>query len=625
MSATAGVGSARQRVLWIVLAAIAALGVALLWTSSAQAADGTDRLAGDDRFETAIAISQHAFPEGADRLYIARAYGFADALAAGALDDGPILLVPSDASVPGAVLDEVERLDPDSVVALGGTGAVSDAVLDQTAGPRETDRLAGADRFETAAEIAAAAYPNGAEKVYLANAFSFPDALAAGSLSDGPILLVPGSGSAPSAVTGAINDMNPDEVVALGGSTVVGNDVLTSAAGGVSTSRLAGSDRYETSALIARAAFPDTAERVYLARADDFADALAAGALSDGPVVLVPSTGAIPQTVRDAVEAIQPMEIFALGGTVAVGDDVLDESAELRAEDVVFLEDREATDGGGRRWDEGSAQVDGLEYERSVWRIARGSPGFAEYDLARDYERFRATLGVRDDSTSDAEFRVIVSTDGNERFRDRVRLGETVDLDVDLTDALRLRIEVEGIDDTDRSDSVVFGNARILRDADRDVDLAPLVRATDRPERLWLDDDEAVQGGGRRWDEGSAQVDGLEYERSVWRIARGSPGFAEYDLARDYERFRATLGVRDDSTSDAEFRVIVSTDGNERFRDRVRLGETVDLDVDLTDALRLRIEVEGIDDTDRSDSVVFGNARILRDADHDFDLSDVVR
>ena len=99
-------------------------------------------------------------PTGAPTVHLARADAFPDALAAGVLTDGPIVLVPRSGAVPAAVLAGVDQLAPRRVVALGGPGAVSDAVLGAVAHGTPTGRLAGADRFATAARISAAAFPN---------------------------------------------------------------------------------------------------------------------------------------------------------------------------------------------------------------------------------------------------------------------------------------------------------------------------------------------------------------------------------------------------------------------------------------------------------------------------------
>ncbi len=89
------------------------------------------RLAGDSRIGTAIAISRAQFPQGAVTVYLARADDPVDAVAGGVLTDGPILLVPSCGTVPSEVVTEIERLDPNRVLALGGAAAICDDLLEQ--------------------------------------------------------------------------------------------------------------------------------------------------------------------------------------------------------------------------------------------------------------------------------------------------------------------------------------------------------------------------------------------------------------------------------------------------------------------------------------------------------------
>jgi len=95
--------------------------------------DPVFRLEGPTRIDTAIDISQYQFPDGASEVYLSRQDVFADSISSGSLTRGPILLVPSCGQVPQAVLDEVRRLDPDRVGALGGAAAVCDQVLTDVA------------------------------------------------------------------------------------------------------------------------------------------------------------------------------------------------------------------------------------------------------------------------------------------------------------------------------------------------------------------------------------------------------------------------------------------------------------------------------------------------------------
>lgn len=97
-------------------------------------------------------------------VYIATGANFPDALGAAAtaaMGLGPVLLVQQDA-VPAATLLELNRLQPPRIVIVGGTAVISDGVRLTLAGlpfSPEVTRIAGANRFETAAELSAATFP----------------------------------------------------------------------------------------------------------------------------------------------------------------------------------------------------------------------------------------------------------------------------------------------------------------------------------------------------------------------------------------------------------------------------------------------------------------------------------
>lgn len=281
---------------------------------------GVGRLAGPSRIATAAAISQRQFPSSAASVYLARADGIADAVAAGALTDGPILLVPQCGPVPAVVRDEINRLSPQRVVALGGQSAVCDATLAEASGGRSTSRLAGADRIQTSAAIARAAFPNRAPVVYLARADVLVDAVASGTLNDGPVVLTPSCGAVPAAVRDVMTDLAPDSVVALGGPAAICDQMLRDAAGGRPTQRVSGADRFATAIAISQRRWGATAPAVYLTRADVLSDAVAAGVLADGPVLLVQTCGPIRAEVDGEIARLDPPEVFALGGGAAVCD-----------------------------------------------------------------------------------------------------------------------------------------------------------------------------------------------------------------------------------------------------------------------------------------------------------------
>jgi cell wall-associated NlpC family hydrolase len=90
------------------------------------------RVAGADRYGTAVAVSAAAFPGGASTAYLATGAAFPDAVtaASAAAGRGPVLLVGSN-SAPASVMAELQRLRPPRLVVVGGASAVGNALVQQ--------------------------------------------------------------------------------------------------------------------------------------------------------------------------------------------------------------------------------------------------------------------------------------------------------------------------------------------------------------------------------------------------------------------------------------------------------------------------------------------------------------
>ena len=293
---------------------------------------GVDRLAGDDRYETAVAVALDRFdPADVEVVYLATGADFPDALAGvplAAAMDAPILLTRS-TSLPAVVQDAIETLTPSTVVALGGPAAVADEVLAAAgdAAGAEVERLFGTDRYATAAAIAGAMDTSGVDRVFLATGLDFPDALAGGPTTEGAPILLTRPDRLPAATAGALGALDSARVIALGGASAVGEDVLVEAGAvsGAATSRIAGDDRFATAAaLAATVADPSVA---YVAVGTNFPDALAAGsaATAEGAPILLTRTGALPDATVGFLEALASLRrIVVLGGEGAVSADVAD-------------------------------------------------------------------------------------------------------------------------------------------------------------------------------------------------------------------------------------------------------------------------------------------------------------
>jgi len=95
-------------------------------------------------------------------VYVATGENFPDALgasSAAAVQGGPVLLV-TKTSIPAETKAELARLSPDVIYVAGGTAVVSDTVLNALKAYAPTViRLAGANRYATAAEVSESAFP----------------------------------------------------------------------------------------------------------------------------------------------------------------------------------------------------------------------------------------------------------------------------------------------------------------------------------------------------------------------------------------------------------------------------------------------------------------------------------
>ncbi len=193
----------------------------------------------------------------------------------------------------------------------------------------DVERRAGADRYATAAALSAATFPAGVPVVHLASGAGFADALGAGpaaAAAGGPVLLT-APGALPAVTAAELRRLRPSRVVVLGGERAVSAGVEDEVRGIAPVTRIAGADRYATSAAIAREAFSPGVPVAYVATGATFPDALAGGAAAaaeGGPLVLTEARS-LPESVRAVLAELRPERVRVLGGPGAVSDDVVDQ------------------------------------------------------------------------------------------------------------------------------------------------------------------------------------------------------------------------------------------------------------------------------------------------------------
>ncbi len=410
---------------------------------------GTQRVAGADRFATAVALSRRV-PDGGP-VHLASGRSFADGLAAGpvvAADSGVLLLTETEA-LPIATRDELVRRDPSVVVVLGGPVAVSpDVVAAVERLGIDVRRIAGGDRYATAARLARGFEP-GVARVVIATGVTFADALAIGPVAArdrSPVLLVEPA-RLPEVVGDELERLAPREVVVVGGEAAVSAEVVDAIEdrAGVPARRIAGPDRYATATAVARTFFPEPYDPVAVTTGREFADALAAGPVLDGPLFLVDRdldvatadevvrrTGSDCEVVTARADPVEGLTLgptatgrttltaAALGGAVVL-DGPTDTGALLRAPDdgdtdVALAYPTPAGDVPPVTWDQGlSAGTDEL-VARQAWRGGRPAPPddvTLAWQYTGDSDRYRREVDAAPGLTVTAPFRYYLDGAGN--------------------------------------------------------------------------------------------------------------------------------------------------------------------------------------------------------------------
>lgn len=288
------------------------------------AGSGFNRIGGDDRYETAIRISNYGW-EQSDTAVIAAGEDFADALCAAPLAkkyQAPILLSQKDELREGVVL-ELKRLGVGKVFIIGGTGAISDDVEDELKSLGiKCVRIYGADRYETSVEVAK--YLGDSSEIAVAAGDNFPDALSIAPIAAKkgiPIILSQGS-SLPQAVKQYLKYRNVSKTHVVGGEGAISKYVFNELSP-YNPERLWGNDRYETNIAVLSKFLSDLDfEQIYIAAGRDFPDALSGSVLASrtsSPVILADETynKITSDFVGSKLSSISRINVFGGDGAIS--------------------------------------------------------------------------------------------------------------------------------------------------------------------------------------------------------------------------------------------------------------------------------------------------------------------
>lgn len=220
---------------------------------------------------------------------------------------------------------------PLPIVVLAAALAVTPAASAAT-----TRRLAGPDRYATAAAVALDRWPaGGPSDVVLASGLDAADALAGAYMSglhSSPVFLT-APDELPAATLDGLRTIAPTRVHVLGGTAAVSDAVAGRLREeGWIVERHAGADRFATAAAVARSggsaivgAWGSEGATALLANGRRPFDALAAGPLAAGQLfpILLTDTATVPAVTLDALDDLAIGHVIVLGGTGAVSDEVV--------------------------------------------------------------------------------------------------------------------------------------------------------------------------------------------------------------------------------------------------------------------------------------------------------------
>ena len=225
---------------------------------------GVERLAGNDRYETAAKLADTIFVtpvpvDGIGEVVLVSGENFPDALAVASF--GHRVLLTQRDRLSESALNYIIDQHVEDVTIVGGTAAISPSV-DKELKNRgiEVNRLGGEDRIETCLAILDR-FNEPLEQCIVVNGYSFADALSIAPFANKdhvPILLTDQSGKLTAPEIEKLKSLahqdgyERTDVIVVGGRNAVDYEGVKSALGdGFEYYNFAGANRYETSAIIA--------------------------------------------------------------------------------------------------------------------------------------------------------------------------------------------------------------------------------------------------------------------------------------------------------------------------------------------------------------------------------------
>lgn len=294
--------------------------------------ENVQRISGENRVQTSIEVSKKMFKEGTNKVVLANQDNYSDVLTAApfAKANNASLLYISSNSISKEVMSEIARLKAKEITIIGGEKSVDEGLKKELEKRNfKVDRLSGADRYKTSAQIAAKLIDGKTTTLEIASGENYADALSLNNAAEkdkAPILLVRVN-TIDKSVEDVIKSSKASLINIAGGEKSVSENTKANIKkiSNATVNRIGGVDRYETSILLAK--YSGAKEVVVVASGENFADALVAAPFSakQKGAILLTNKDKLGQNAEQFIKDTKFNKSYVIGGEKSVSEDVINQ------------------------------------------------------------------------------------------------------------------------------------------------------------------------------------------------------------------------------------------------------------------------------------------------------------
>lgn len=294
--------------------------------------ENVKRISGVDREQTSIEVSKKMFKDGTNKVVLANKNNYSDVLTAApfAKANNASLLYISSNSISKEVMSEIARLKAKEITIIGGEKSVNEGLKKELEKRNfKVERLSGADRYKTSAQIASKLITDKTTTLEIASGENYADALSLNNAAEkdkAPILLVRVN-AIDKSVEGVIKSSKASLINIAGREKSVSENTKANIKkiSKATINRIGGANRYETSILLAK--YSGAKEVVVVASGEDFADALVAAPFSakQKGAILLTNKDKLSDNAEKFIKDTKFNKSYVIGGEKSVSEKVIEQ------------------------------------------------------------------------------------------------------------------------------------------------------------------------------------------------------------------------------------------------------------------------------------------------------------